>query len=69
MTPAELRAARLKLRLNQAEMARMLGYETDPDGAQVNHMEAGRRTIRPAQRRLVELYLAGARPPDWPRKK
>jgi hypothetical protein len=29
-------------------------------------METGRREIRDAQRRLVEAYLAGYRPPDWP---
>ena len=33
-----------------------------------DHLETGRRTIRPAQRRLIEAYLAGYRPQDWPHR-
>ena len=44
----------------------MLGYQ----GAQRRQMqydlESGRREIREPQRRLVEAYLAGYRPTDWP---
>lgn len=66
MTPDQLRKARMKLGLNLAQMALVLGYEGKQGESQVHHLETGRRTIRPAQCRLVELYLAGARPPDWP---
>lgn len=66
MTPSELRQARHTLGLSLDAMARMLGYEGDHARSQMHHLETGKREIRPAQRRLVELYLAGARPTDWP---
>jgi transcriptional regulator with XRE-family HTH domain len=66
MTPEQLKQARRKLGLNLGQMAVLLGYETPTGKSQIQHMEAGRRPIMPAQRRLIELYLAGVRPPDWP---
>lgn len=66
MTPDELREARLTLGLNLEQMANMLGYEGAQARSQMHAMEAGRKPIRPAQRRLVEAYLAGWRPDDWP---
>jgi transcriptional regulator with XRE-family HTH domain len=66
MTPADLARARRVLGLTLDEMARMLGYTGEQARSQVHHMETGRREIRDAQRRLVEAYLAGYRPPDWP---
>ena len=52
--------------LTLEQMATMLGYK----GAQRRQMqydlETGRREIREPQRRLVEAYLAGYRPKDWP---
>jgi transcriptional regulator with XRE-family HTH domain len=66
MTPAEIKEARRKLGLTLEQMARMLGYQ----GSQLRQMqydlETGRRPVREPQRRLVEAYLAGYRPPDWP---
>lgn len=66
MTPSELNKARRKLGLTLDQMADMLGYEGESGHSQVHHMETGRRTIRGAQRRLVEAYLSGYRPEDWP---
>lgn len=67
MTPSQLANARQKLGLTLEQMATMLGYK----GAQRRQMqydlETGRREIREPQRRLVEAYLAGYRPKDWPR--
>lgn len=68
MTPAELKQARESLGLTLEQMARMLGYTGSQARGQMQHMEAGRREIRDAQRRLVEAYLSGYRPPDWPRE-
>ena len=66
MTPADLALARKRLGLTLEAMATMLGYQ----GAQRRQMqydlETGRRVIRTPQRRLVEAYLAGYRPQDWP---
>jgi hypothetical protein len=66
MTPAQLHEARRKLGLNLAQMAVMLGYLGKHGESQVHHLETGRRLIKPAQRRLIEAYLDGYRPPDWP---
>ena len=49
-----------------AAAAAMLGYEGEQAKSQVHHLETGRREIRPAQRRLIEAYLSGYRPADWP---
>ncbi len=66
MTPKQFAAARHRLGLTLEQMALMLGYEGEQARSQVHHLETGRRDIRPAQRRLVEAYLAGYRPKDWP---
>jgi len=66
MTPQQLALARQRLGLTLEAMATVLGYK----GSQRRHMqydlETGRREIREPQRRLVEAYLSGYRPPDWP---
>jgi transcriptional regulator with XRE-family HTH domain len=66
MRPDQLARARKRLGLTLDQMADMLGYEGEQAKSQVHHLETGRREIRPAQRRLVEAYLAGYRPADWP---
>ena len=67
MTPHTLAKARELLGLSLSDMARMLGYEGEQARSQAHHLETGRREIRPAQRRLIEAYLSGYRPDDWPR--
>lgn len=66
MTPHQLTEARRKLGLTLDQMARVLGYEGEQARSMVHNLETGRRELRPAQRRLVEAYLAGYRPKDWP---
>ena len=66
MTPDQLARARKRLGLTLKQTADMLGYEGEQAKSQVHHLETGRRQIRPAQRRLVEAYLSGYRPDDWP---
>lgn len=68
MTSAQLKEARRKLGLTLEQTARMLGYDGREGRGQVANMEAGRRKIRPAQCRLINAYLSGYRPPDWPQK-
>lgn len=46
----------------------MLGYQGEQRRQMQYDLENGRRAIREPQRRLVEAYLAGYRPPDWPVK-
>jgi len=66
MTPKELKQARQTLSLTLSQMAAMLGYEGEHAAQQVRKMEAGERSIRGAQARLVVAYLDGYRPNDWP---
>jgi transcriptional regulator with XRE-family HTH domain len=66
MTPDQLARARKRLGLSLEQMAEMLGYEGANARSQMHHLETGRRDLRPAQRRLVEAYLGGWRPDDWP---
>ena len=67
MTPKALKEARQSLGLSVAEMAAML--ETDAQTVRRMEMASTRSTARePAARmvRLIEAYLSGYRPPDWP---
>ena len=66
MTPHELRAARKRLDLTLTQMAAMLGYGGAHQRQLAHDLETGRRVVREPQRRLIEAYLAGYRPPDWP---
>jgi transcriptional regulator with XRE-family HTH domain len=68
MTPANLKAARHTLGLSLNEMARLLGYTGTHGAQQVRKMESGNRAIREAQALLVQAYLDGYRPADWPVK-
>lgn len=67
MNHTELRAARERLGLTTKDMAQML----DTSEKSVLRMESApvKATARPAPRRairLIEAYLAGYRPKDWP---
>ena len=66
LTPGSLSQARKHLGLSLLEMAHLLGYEGEHARSQAHHLETGRRESRPAQRRLIEAYLDGYRPEDWP---
>jgi transcriptional regulator with XRE-family HTH domain len=66
MSPKQIEAARKTLGLTLSQMADMLGYEGAQRRQQANDLESGRRPVREPQRRLVEAYLAGYRPDDWP---
>jgi DNA-binding transcriptional regulator YiaG len=67
MTPDELEEARQKLGLSVAQMAAML--DTDPQTWRRMTMAPDRSTHRKPPPRLVRLlqaYLAGFKPYDWP---
>lgn len=67
MTPKQFADARKKLGLTLVQMAQMLGYEGEHLRQMGYDLESGRRPIREPQRRLIEAYLSGYRPKDWPR--
>lgn len=67
MTDAErLRTARQSLGLSASQMARMLGYQGDNSRQLVWEIENGRKKLMPCQARLLDAYLEGYRPNDWP---
>lgn len=66
MTPEQFQQARHRLGLTLDQMGRMLGYQGEHIRQQVHDLETGRRDIREPQRRLMEAYLEGYRPKDWP---
>jgi len=60
------REARLRLGLTQTQMGALLGYEGEHVRQMVYEIEQGQKPLRPCQRRLLEAYLSGYRPDDWP---
>ncbi|MES2753830.1 MAG: hypothetical protein V4659_04120 [Pseudomonadota bacterium] len=64
MTPADFKAARLALGLNGAEAARVMGYG---NVSRIYNLEA-RGEVPPQAARLMQAYLDGYRPADWPQK-
>jgi transcriptional regulator with XRE-family HTH domain len=66
VSPEEFKEARQSLGLSLAECAELLGYEGDYSRQQVHRIETGERRLREAQRRLMQAYLEGYRPQDWP---
>lgn len=59
----DLRSARKKLGLTQAELARLLGYSRP---ATISDVEHGREQMSQTARRLLAAYVEGYRPQDWP---
>lgn len=67
MTPDKIRAARETLNLTQQQLAVLLGFEDRPNARQALYrLESGIRDITTAQERLLQAYLDGYRPADWP---
>jgi DNA-binding transcriptional regulator YiaG len=61
--PAEIRRCREALGLSQREFARVLGYA---HYNRVSALENGKETVSPAVARLIDAYMSGYRPDDWP---
>lgn len=66
MTPEQMARARKRLGLSLEAMATMLGYQGVQRRQMQYDLETGRREIREPQRRLMQAYLSGYRPDDWP---
>ncbi|MCA3456216.1 MAG: helix-turn-helix domain-containing protein [Methylocystis sp.] len=65
MQAADFKAARLKLGLDQADAARLLGYGAK---TRISEIETGSRAPGPAVVLLLKAYLAGYRPAGWPER-
>lgn len=63
MTPAEIKQARQTLGLTARQLAPLIGYKSP---ASVYDIEAGRENASGAVIRLLQAYLDGYRPTDWP---
>ena len=68
MKPKDIAQARDRLGLTLEQMATMLGYQGVLRRQMQYDLETGRRPVREPQRRLVEAYLSGYRPADWPQQ-
>ena len=67
ITPGtQMKLDRHTLGLSLSQMAAMLGYRGHTRKQMQYNLEAGIRTIRPPQHRLMAAYLSGYRPDDWP---
>ena len=63
MTTAEFKQARRNLGLNQSQLAALLGYGTY---SRISELEGGRTKITDQCDRLMQAYIEGYRPRDWP---
>lgn len=63
MEAGEFKEGREKLGLTQGELAVVMGYG---DKARVSEIERGVRSPSAAASRLLQAYLSGYRPEDWP---
>lgn len=64
---ADLKEARLRLGLTQTHMGEMLGYSGAHVRQMVYEIEQGQKPLMPCQARLLQAYLDGYRPVDWPK--
>ena len=65
MTPAQFKQARQSLGLTHAEAALVLGYGSM---SRIYEIENGRRNPSASVVRLMQAYLDGYRPKDWPKQ-
>ena len=64
MTPAQFKQARKSVGLNrQSDAAALLGYSRP---ASISDIETGKAEPNGAAVRLLQAYLDGYRPKDWP---
>lgn len=65
-TPEQFKSARKDLGLSLSVMAELLGYSGRHRADTQKALESGKKTIMPAQARLMRAYQTGYRPKDWP---
>lgn len=66
MTGAEVRDARKRLGLTQTQLAELMGMT---GASYISRIEKDVQAIGSSSQRLVQAYLEGYRPKDWPLKK
>ena len=63
MTPTEIKTAREALGLTQAQIATLLGYGGQ---SRIAEIEGGKKGVGASVIRLLQAYVDGYRPKDWP---
>lgn len=63
MTPQQFKGARLALGLTPEQIAPLLGLSAR---ARIYEIESGKRGVSSAVGLLVQAYLGGYRPANWP---
>lgn len=63
MTPDDFRRARKSLGLTQSQAAALLGYGAQ---ARISDIERGVENPSKSVIRLLQAYVSGYRPDDWP---
>ena len=65
MTPAEFRELRHKLGLNQTQLGKIMGYGVAGQ-SRISEVEGGNGLVPAKAALLMEAYVSGYRPSDWP---
>ena len=66
MDGQQIKAARKQLGLTQTQLAEVMGYSND---TYISRVETGSRGMSEQAQRLLQAYLDGYRPKDWPVEK
>lgn len=66
MTGDDIRTARKQLGLTQKQLAEVIGMT---DKSYISKLESGAVNLGRTSQRLLQAYLDGYRPKDWPVKK
>ena len=61
-----LKQARQTLGLTASQMGVLLGYQGPHVRQMIYEIETGKKPLMPCQSRLLQAYLDGYRPSDWP---
>lgn len=63
MTGDDIKQARKTLGLTQPQLAQVMGYSNK---SYISAMENGTRSMSEQGQKLLQAYLSGWRPDDWP---
>lgn len=66
MTSTEIKESRLRLGLTLEQLGTLLGYSGAHVRGQMHKIENGDAVLMPCQARLLQAYVDGYRPSDWP---
>lgn len=66
MKPIDPKEARQKLGLTLEQLGTLLGYSGAHVRGQMHKIENGDAVLMPCQARLLQAYVDGYRPKDWP---